>query len=265
MPRPCYIHPCCYGPGNFSSSALCRRCGEPGIFAHWDRSVPELMAYYTIHFRVKPIGRHRALADRLLGALRSTCNRCDGRGIVGNAMEYWPCPHCEGCGGVWTGSDAEIYAAYERIQKEFPDALAADSPLSLGWYPLPAFLAREQPVRPGRKRPARPAWVSATHPARPARRRKPRVRPAKLSDLQRAFIEAERRLGKEWKLMGHGHCRRATLKNRHARFVRRVISSWVRCTPHVASSPLYLYPFAIIEEAARVLGVDISDLVGKEY
>lgn len=294
MPHPFYIHPCCLKPSTLTGSATCPRCGESGIFARWDRSMHEAMAFYTRLFRLEPIGPHRPLADRLLGALRSTCNRCTGTGIVGNERGYWQCPQCEGGGGVWTGTDDEIYTAYQRIRQEFPDAIVADGPLSPGWHPLPDFLAQEQATWTTRERAARSARERAARSRReqtarsareqteraaprratrsprqpsatPTRRRKPHTDPAKLSAVQRAFIEAERRLGKKWKLMGRGHCRRATLKNRHARFVRQVITSWVHCTPHVASSPLYLYPFAIIEEAARILGVDISYLAGKEY
>ena len=78
-----------------------------------------------------------------------------------------------------------------------------------------------------------------------------------------AFAEAERALGKNWKLKGRGHCRRVSLAGCYSRRVRAAISSWewVSC----CLSPVGLVPLALVERAAQILNVAVEILVGQEY
>lgn len=249
MPEKFWKHACCGDDGALTSCRTCPRCGKPGTFQGWFRSMHEGMAAYVRTFGLKPVGPHRKLADRLLGSLRSPCARCGGAGIVGDERGYRECRLCEGGGGIWTASDADILAAYKRILLEYPDSAAPGGPIPGIWQP-----ARPLPDRRAGKR-----------KRRSERKRRPRFDESTLTDVQRAFVEAERRLGRKWPLKGRGHCRRATLKNRYACSVHRVTSCWERLMPQGTSSRRTLYPLAIILEAAGILGVELAELMGKEY
>lgn len=248
MPRPFWTHDCCTSSPVIKSMPNCPECGRRGTFWAWYPGMYEAMAIYARKYGLKPNGSHRVLADSLFRKLRIQCAHCGGAGIVGNEAGYAQCKHCEGGGGIWTASDDEIRGAYRRILHEHPDAAGPHSAIPDIWRSSP----------PLRRRSARNcAPRSAPQPGTRIELR--------LDDVQRAFMEAERRLGKKWKLKGRGHCPRATLKNRYARFVHRVTSCWERLTPQMTGNPRVLYPVAIIAEAARILGVEVSELMGREY
>jgi len=71
--------------------------------------------------RIKPLGPHRQLTDKLLDELRERCRACDGWGVLRQRTAgARDCPHCEGGGGVWTCSEEELEAAYRQIEEAFP-------------------------------------------------------------------------------------------------------------------------------------------------
>ena len=80
-----------------------------------------------------------------------------------------------------------------------------------------------------------------------------------------AFAEAERALGRNWKLKGHGHCRRVSLYGCYSRCVRAAISSWELMTPGGCGSSRTLVPLALVERAAQILNVAVKILVRQEY
>lgn len=146
--------------------------------------------------------------------------------------------------------------------REYPEAARPGviSPLVLTGDPAPPQETRilELPAPP-RRRPRR------------RRRRRPR-KPKELSpdglryvDVQCAFLEAEQRLGIGWQVRGRGHCPRATLKSHYARAVNRVARSGDYFMPRYTCSRRTLYPLAIIEEAAWILGVEPGVIMGREY
>jgi hypothetical protein len=87
----------------------------------------EAMARYQYVYGMKPIGPHRKEADRILGGLRKRCDSCAGAGLV------WPegerscrvCVACEGTGGFWSCSPAELEAAREEVLALHPGAAAS--------------------------------------------------------------------------------------------------------------------------------------------
>jgi hypothetical protein len=90
---------------------------------------------------------------------------------------------------------------------------------------------------------------------RPARPKGYSIHGLRHTDVQEAFVEAEQRLGAHWLLKGRGHCRRATLGPSYARAFVRVARSGEVMNPEFSRGYVQLYPLAIIEEAARILGV----------
>jgi hypothetical protein len=84
-------------------------------------------------------------------------------------------------------------------------------------------------------------------------------------DVRAAFVEAERRLGTEWRLKGRGRCRRVTLGPSYARAILPVSRSRGLVSTRTTWGSVGMYPLPIVEEAARILGVTPWVLVGKEY
>lgn len=274
MPHALWSHPCCDVAEEPVDLPECSTCGRPGEFAGWGYSHVELVAHYQRVYGLKPFGPHRAVAHELFRGLRSTCPRCTGYGVVGDGHAWRECPACEGTGGTWTAPEASLVAAYRQVLAEFPDAAA---PGALGPHPVvPAPDPEPGHARMAAGTGARPAASNAAAaPGRQQgrkRRQSARERPKGysvhgllLKDVQRAFVEAEKKLGITWPIKGRGHCRRATLGVAYARTVQRVTSSWVRMTPQFTGSRRNLFPLAIIEEAARILGVPFWILMGREY
>ncbi len=130
MPRPMWKHSCCPPTPTSSNDPACGNCGETGHFQGWQYSIYELMARYRYVYGLKPIGAHRGLSDRLLGPMRAPCRHCAGHGILSPSVDRWrACPACEGTGGVWTGSGAQLAAGYLAIIRAYPDAAAGARPV----------------------------------------------------------------------------------------------------------------------------------------
>jgi hypothetical protein len=87
----------------------------------------EGMARYQYVYGFKPIGPHRGMTDQLLGALRRTCERCGGAGIVSLDRDRWRgCVECEGTGGFWTRPPEEVERVRDRVRARHPDAAVAN-------------------------------------------------------------------------------------------------------------------------------------------
>lgn len=69
------------------------------------RSAPSLierMNVYQLGTGLKPVGHHRATADRLLHSLSNRCPRCAGRGYRAVGSGWLWCGGCCGLGRVIT-------------------------------------------------------------------------------------------------------------------------------------------------------------------
>lgn len=120
------------GRADLVSWAECQTCGALHEFAGWFRSRHESMAAYQYAYGLKPMGPHRALADRLLGPLRSGCRECYGSGIITDDINHWHmCPSCEGTEGHWTCSGEELESLRRRVLEQFPEAAITRTPTNL--------------------------------------------------------------------------------------------------------------------------------------
>jgi hypothetical protein len=301
MPERVWSYSCC---ATTATSLHCPTCGGPGEFAGWGLTVPEAMERYRRAYGLEPIGSHLDLAKECFEGLRSDCGRCGGTGLEGDVYEWRYCLRCEGGGGVWTASEDAIRAAWRRVLQSYPAAavdygespwagVPPDAPAP-AWTPeaQEAFAAYQRKVHqrqdghaPDEGAPVTYRPVSFPPPVklkedsklrrlealrrrRRAARRRPKgysIHGLRHTDVQQAFVEAERRLGVHWPLKGRGHCRRATLAPSYARTVARVARSGEVMNPEFSRGWLQLYPLPIIEEAARILGVTPWILVGQEY
>jgi hypothetical protein len=113
---------------------------------------------------------------------------------------------------------------------------------------------------------------SGTRLQRPRRPRTPRPKKGysahglRFADVERAFAEAEELLGREWRLKGRGHCRRVSIDRRYSRHAARgAARSWAWVTPRGTSRARRLLPFAIVEQAAGILGVGAGLLISREF
>lgn len=90
----------------------------------------EAMARYQYVYGLKPVGPHRREADRILRALRTRCDSCDGEGLRWHDDSDWRrCPSCEGTGGFWSYSSDIVEAARSEILDRYPEAAAPRGPL----------------------------------------------------------------------------------------------------------------------------------------
>lgn len=130
MPYPMWQHGCCSHGSHTTSKAECSGCGQQGTFDGWRLSMHEAMGQYQYVYRLKPLGPHRSMADRLLPPLRADCTRCGGRGILTLARSggWRGCPLCEGTGGTWTVPEEQLQAAYAKVLEAFPE-VAAPAPV----------------------------------------------------------------------------------------------------------------------------------------
>ncbi len=282
----------CRGTGVLAGAELCTTCGVQGEFDGWRLSRLESMACFQYVYGIKPLGPHRELAGRLFKGMRTGCERCSGRGLLnGEGGASWrACPQCEGTGGHWNRPLDEVDAALAQVLEAFPDAEPPKGTINfmssalahdLGNNVMIDAAPQRRPVY-GTRAPARPggagapssrwAWLQAQQPEPKRRRRKTRKLPRtpghskhglSFIAVAAAFAEAERALGKKWKLKGRGHCRRVSLAGCYSRRVRAAISSWewVSC----CLSPVGLVPLALVERAAQILNVAVEILVGQEY
>jgi hypothetical protein len=86
-----------------------------------------------------------------------------------------------------------------------------------------------------------------------------------MRDVVAAFVKAEQELGANWKLSGRGHCERVVLDARYSRVVAPAIRSWVRISPGGAPSRRTLFPLALVERAAQILGVGLWTIAQRGY
>jgi hypothetical protein len=240
MPERIWTYECCAVRAGTTS---CPTCGRPGEFAGWGLTAPEATERYRRAFGFEPVGPHLQLVERDLASLRSPCVWCGGVGLVGDVYEWRQCPHCEGGGAVWNAPEKRIRASHQCIAQAHPEAVRGSPPYVL------------IPDRPHDR-------------ARDQRRRPPKgfsIHGLRLADVRAAFVEAERRLGTEWRLKGRGRCRRVTLGPSYARAILPVSRSRGLVSTRTTWGSVGMYPLPIVEEAARILGVTPWVLVGKEY
>ena len=248
----------------------CKACGTRGEFIGWRLHMHELMARYQYVYGLKPVGPHQSTADAVLGDIRARCSRCAGEGILTVAVEpgWRICPQCEGTGGFWILPPAEVDHARATILKCYPDAaassisgflsvillhdLAAGEMLAFpqaGGMALQSHSAKANDVQGSRRQPitARVATVpKAWVPPRQG---------AATRAIAAAFERAERKLGVKWKLKGKGHCPRVTVRSKYARAaLSGKARSWEWGTPWNSSFKRRLWPRAVVEKAAAILG-----------
>jgi hypothetical protein len=85
-------------------------------------------------FGVSPFGPAGRLAGQLLRPLRQSCSPCDGLGYVGDEFTCRICRICDGAGGHWSATNAELRAAFAELLAAFPDATAG-APLPMPQLP----------------------------------------------------------------------------------------------------------------------------------
>ena len=122
MPNRLWRHTC----GDFdglSGSPQCSRCGALGTFDGWHLSMWEAAGVYHYVYELNPFGPHRPFAYRLLSPMRDQCVRCGGRAVLTIDEDTWSaCPTCEGTGGVWNRSPAEVEAVRREVVARWPGA-----------------------------------------------------------------------------------------------------------------------------------------------
>jgi hypothetical protein len=227
----------CHGREIATGSPDCQICGTHGVFAGWRLSMWEAARVYRYVYELEPVGPHRPLADRLLAPLRTPCIRCHGEGVLAIDEGTWcACATCEGTGGIWNRSPEDVDAARRQV-------------LTASAAPTSVRLPEKKPARTPRRR--RTGFSS--HGLR-------------FSDVERAFAEAERLLGGDWKLRGRGHCRRATLDPRYSSHARKGAAR-SSAEVFIIGGPRRkrVMPLAIIEKAAELLGVTPGVFVCREY
>jgi len=84
------------------------------------------MAQYQTLYRLKPMGRHRGMIDKLFASVRARCEACKGHGLQDRAdVRSWQvCKACRGLGSVFTRPTDEIDALRRRVLAAHPDAAA---------------------------------------------------------------------------------------------------------------------------------------------
>jgi hypothetical protein len=182
--------------------------------------------------------------------------RCQGRAILSDEHTWGLCPACEGTGGVWNRSEAEIGAAWRDVVARWPDAAVSSA-------------QTQRPVlKQGKVEPSSPRGDKQGRVRRPSAWRRIGVSThgIRFEEVQRAFAEAERVLGTEWRLKGRGHCRRVTLDSRYSRYATRgAARSWAVVTPRGSGSRRLLMPLAIVTRAARFVGVPARLFISQEF
>jgi len=272
----------------------CPRCFQRATFVRWELFPGEKDGLFFAALGLQPAGPHVAMANRLFRPLRIACTPCGGRGLTGDERGWRICYSCEGGGGFWAGSEADLAESYRSLLRKHPRAVA---PAALPPFQAPVAPAPATPPAP--ERPARAAPAPAPSSSRAASRPKTPPRPSRSAEaaprpkippgpsrsaeaararplpappderpraaILRAFIAAEAKLGTDFLIKGRGHCRRVSLRSHLSRLVSHVTRSWEIVTPHRSTSPLRLFPLAIVQEAADSLGIEASELIGQEY
>jgi hypothetical protein len=188
-------------------------------------------------------GPHRAVADRTLAPHRQRCARCVGTGLIGERSGFRECPSCEGGGGIWAAPEAVLAEAYRSVVASFPDMAVAGALSPAIPFPVGGVAGAPRVV---------------TAPVDPARRRLPR------EEFRSAFLQAEAELGTEWELKGRGHVPRATIRGPYSH-VTEVTSCWQCFNPSRSHGHRFVFPLAVIERAAAILGVPAERIISRKY
>ena len=104
----------------------CPRCGEPGEYDGWRQGSLAKMAIYQAVYGLKPIGKHRPLADQLFAGLLKRCSDCGGKGLrdVVADRSYYVCSTCLGAGVVLAGTHEDLERARQAVLSKHPNAAA---------------------------------------------------------------------------------------------------------------------------------------------
>src|SRR5690349_25178877 len=96
-----------------TSAENCPRCGRPGEFAGWSRSVVEQMGHHKQRTGY-PFSKN--LAKHLLPQLKRECPDCRGTGLmdVNHGQDYRSCDRCNGDGGL-PNFPPEVMRRYQRL------------------------------------------------------------------------------------------------------------------------------------------------------
>jgi hypothetical protein len=243
MPRRVWRFPCCTPALEVAGSARCPRCNRPGTFIRWKPAAQEESRRYEQAFALRAEGPHRAVADRTLAPHRQRCARCVGTGLIGERSGFRECPSCEGGGGIWAAPEAVLAEAYRSVVASFPDMAVAGALSPAIPFPVGGVAGAPRVV---------------TAPVDPARRRLPR------EEFRSAFLQAEAELGTEWELKGRGHVPRATIRGPYSH-VTEVTSCWQCFNPSRSHGHRFVFPLAVIERAAAILGVPAERIISRKY
>jgi hypothetical protein len=127
LPHPAWGHDCCTHAEGLHGVEVCPDCGTRGWYIGLAHRVDTLMARFLRIYGVIPRQSYGEQVMGLLGGLRTPCIDCRGVGYVGDASSCTVCRPCEGSGGHWTASNAEIRSAYAELRRVLPHALAGSS------------------------------------------------------------------------------------------------------------------------------------------
>jgi hypothetical protein len=135
MPLKFWKHQCPGRSPHWTADSTPCGCGNPKVYDGWHNSRFEAMAWYQKRHGLKPIGSHRALADRLFKGASAVCTACSGRGYFDAAggISFEPCDKCCGAGHSLTISADRHSALRAQVLAMFPDACARSN------LPDPAF------------------------------------------------------------------------------------------------------------------------------
>jgi hypothetical protein len=82
-----------------------------------------------------------------------------------------------------------------------------------------------------------------------------------LDDIRKAFLQAQKDVGREWQMKGRGHTKRASVNPRTGQAISNL--NLVRAQIRDYSFALRTaYPRTLVERAAEILGVRFEDLAG---
>ena len=124
MPYFAWGHDCAQEGRDVSrAERICSRCGAEGRPLRWSYGMHEDMARFQTLYRVKPIGPHRKMTDRLF-ELTTTCGVCSGAYLFGGEEGWAACPGCHGLGRRYAVSFAEVEKVRQEILDVWPDAAA---------------------------------------------------------------------------------------------------------------------------------------------
>lgn len=137
MPRPLWTHYC--AKWHFivwQGRAQCDRCGVWSEYHGWHLNMWDQRGAYARRTGLKPTGKHRLLADMLLGPMFVPCPDCAARGLVADASRQWRlCRRCYGNMCLCCVAEEEFTATRQRILKVYPEA-EFTPPRPPGTYPF---------------------------------------------------------------------------------------------------------------------------------